>query len=71
MSESKRDRFRRLAILRGNRVLKDIKLIGNLSNKNNYEYTDDEIRRMFTMIEDELKLAKLKFSTKKKREIKF
>jgi len=71
MSENKRDKFRRLAILRGNRVLRDIKLIGNLSNRNNYEYSGEEVHRMFAMIEEEVKIAKVKFSTKKKREIKF
>lgn len=70
MSEFKRDKFKRLAILRGNRVLKDLKLIGNLSNRNNYEYTEDEVRKMFGMIEEELKIAKLKFSGKKKRELR-
>src|SRR5665648_613328 len=35
-AENKRDRFRRLGMARGNRVLRDIEMLGNLSNKNNY-----------------------------------
>jgi len=66
----KHENFKRLAILRGNRLLKDIKLLGNLSNTNNYEYSDSEVRKMFNMIEEELKIAKIKFSGKQKREIK-
>jgi hypothetical protein len=70
VNQSKHEKFKRLAILRGNRLLKDIKLIGNLANTNNYEYTDLEIAKMFAMIEEELKVAKTRFRSNKKREIK-
>lgn len=71
INENKNERFKRLAKQRGERALKDIQLLGNLSNKNNYEYSDGDIRKLFSAVEDELRLAKSKFSTTKKREIKF
>jgi len=69
MTETKHDRFRRLAKLRGERALKDIHLLGNLSNRNNYEYTDNEVKKVFSAVEEELKIAKSKFLSKKSRKI--
>jgi hypothetical protein len=71
MNKNKHAKFRRLAKLRGERVLKDLQLVGNLSNRNNYEYNEAEVRALFSAIEDELKLAKLGFLRSKKRGIKF
>lgn len=69
MNEDKHAKFKRLAKVRGERVLKDIRLIGNLANKNNYEYTDSEVRALFSAIDEELRLAKMEFSKGKKRNI--
>ena len=68
-SETKNERFKRLAKQRGERALKDIQLLGNLSNKNNYEYSDSEVRKLFSVLEEELRLAKSRFINRKKREI--
>ncbi len=70
MTENKHAKFRRLAKLRGERALKDLRLVGNLSNRNNYEYTEAEVKALFSAIEDELKVAKLGFLRNKKRGIK-
>lgn len=69
--ETKQDKFRRLAVARGNRVLRDIELLGNLSNRNNYEYTPEQVRVVFSTIEEELRIAKQRFSggVQAKREI--
>jgi hypothetical protein len=69
--ESKRDRFKRLAQLRGERILKDLRLLGNLSNRNNYEYSDAEVKALFTTIEEELRLTRFSFERNKKRRIQF
>ena len=69
MNSTKHANFRRLAKSRGERVLKDLRLLGNLSNKNNYEYTDSEISAIFSAIEEELRIAKLGFRKNKKRGI--
>lgn len=66
----KNEKFKRLAKQRGERVLKDIKLISNLSNTNNYSYTDQEVSKVFSAIEEELKIARLQFRRSHKREIK-
>ena len=69
MVESKNEKFRRLAKLRGERVLKDLQLIQNLSNRRNYEYTEADIKALFSVIEEELRLAKSSFIRNKKRGI--
>ena len=43
MVETKRDKFIRLAESRVNNALKQIQLIGNLSNLSVYEYTKDDV----------------------------
>ena len=61
MSE-KREKFVRLAENRVNKALKDVQLIGNLSNRNAYEYTDDDIRKIFGALQGGLNGAKARFS---------
>lgn len=71
MNENKHEKFKRLAKQRGERALKDIHLLGNLSNRNNYEYTEQEIKNLFSILDEELKSVKAKFDIRRKREIKF
>lgn len=44
--ESKRDKFVRLAENRMNNILKGIELLGNLSNTNNYDYTQEDLTKI-------------------------
>lgn len=57
--------------MRGERILKDLRLLSNLSNRNNYEYTDAEVKALFSTIEDEMRLAKFSFDRIRKRRIEF
>ena len=61
MSE-KRSKFVRLAENRVNKALKDIQLIGNLCNKNAYEYSDDDVRKMFRALQEALDSSKKRFA---------
>lgn len=60
-NESKNDRFRRLAESRGNRLIRELRLLSNLSNRKNYEYSADEVEMLFGPIEDALREAKQSF----------
>ncbi|MGD9922152.1 MAG: hypothetical protein AB7L90_19915 [Hyphomicrobiaceae bacterium] len=64
--ESARERFRRLAQKRVVRTIKDLRLIGNLGNRNNYDYAPDEVEKIFRALEKELKLARTKFDSRGK-----
>lgn len=73
MKESKNDRFRRLAESRGNRLIREITLLGNLANLKNYSYTEEEVERLFAPIEQELKETKALFNmnSESARKVKF
>lgn len=51
-------------------MLKDLRLVGNLSNRNNYEYTDKEVNILFSAIEQELRAVKASFQRNQKNEVK-
>jgi len=53
-TETKNERFRRLAESRGNRLIREISLLGNLANRKNYSYTKEEVNRLFNPIVQEL-----------------
>lgn len=58
---SKKEKFIELAEKRVNNALKQIQLIGNLSNKRNYEYREEDYRKIFIAIDKEVKLMKQRF----------
>lgn len=62
--ESKNERFRRLAESRGNRLIREIMLLGNLSNRKNYSYSEEEVERLFAPIQRELDEVRALFDTK-------
>ena len=60
--ETKRDKFVRLAEARTNKIIDVIQLLGNCSNLGAYDYTQQDVDKIFTAIENELREAKKKFS---------
>lgn len=67
---SKRERFKRLAVYRTNEVLRRLKTLGNCSNRSAYEYTEEEINKIFSEIERKIKETKAKFHFPKEKEFK-
>jgi len=61
ISENKRERFKKLATYRTNEVLKKIKILSNCANRSAYEYTEEEIYKIFNEIDRATKEAKSKF----------
>ena len=59
--ESKTDRFRRLIEARVNKAIKMIRLIGNCSKENIYEYSPEQVSQVFEVLQDELNQARLKY----------
>lgn len=60
-SEIDPNRFKVLAEKRTNKVIKDIKLIGNLSNKSNYSYTQADANKIYNAIKKALDTMKSRF----------
>lgn len=57
----KRTKFVELAEARVNKALKQLELIGNLANKSNYEYDESDYKKIFGVIDKEVKSMKRKF----------
>lgn len=70
VQESKHDRFRRLAEQRVNRALKELRLIANLSNRNNYDYTEEEVKNLISALERELKVTRAAFVATRREEFR-
>lgn len=68
----KRQKFTELAENRVTRAIKDIRLIGNLSNRTNYEYANSDVTKIIQALEDEVRALKKRFQdTSGKREVIF
>lgn len=65
-----RAKFVKLASARVSKALKDIQLIGNLSNRSNYDYTDEDVARIFKALQDEISTCKRKFEHARKKDSK-
>ncbi len=70
-NETKNEKFIRIAESRTNKIIDMIRLLGNCSNKAVYDYTRDDVLKIFGTIESELKTAKIKFDTIDVNEKKF
>ena len=55
---TKRQRFENVASNRVQRILDTLQLLQNCSNKNNYEYTEKDVDKMFSEISSAVKDAK-------------
>ncbi len=60
--ENKQQKFERLANARVNKALKQLDLIGNLSNKNAYGYSESEANQIIGVLDRKIKELKTKFS---------
>ncbi len=70
-NETPRERFKRLAALRVNEVLKRLKILGNCANRRNYEYDVKDIYKIFDEIEKRVQQVKSKFLDAKEQDFKF
>lgn len=61
--ETKNERFKRIAERRVNIILDRLRVLGQLSEKRNYMYTDSQINQIFKAIDDELRVVKSKFQS--------
>ena len=66
-NETKEDKFKRIATYRTNKILDDLRLLGNCSNVGSYYYTDTEVNKIFNAIETETKRIKYMFNKVKNK----
>ena len=67
-AEEKRERFITLCEKRMNAALSNINLIGNLSNKSNYEYNENDVKQIFGALKNAIKENEKRFSATATRE---
>jgi len=63
-----RERFVDLAQKRVNKTVNDIRLIGNLSNKTNYSYTEEDVKKIYSALKTALDEMKVRFEIKASEE---
>ncbi len=61
MRKDDRDKFVRLATKRVSSAMKSMQLVGNLSNKSNYDYTEEDVSKILKALQEELNACKKRF----------
>ena len=67
MRATDRQKFVQLAEARVNKTLKAIQLIGNLSNRSNYDYTDEDVEKIFKALNQEIGACRKRFELSKRK----
>lgn len=67
--ETNRNRFVRIAERRVNVILNNLKSLGKCSNKRNYEYTEADVKKIFSEIDIKYREVKLMFNGNKKSKV--
>lgn len=65
--ETKREAFVRLASKRTEAVIDRVRVLSNCANPYAYEYTDEDVRKIFSAIEKELRAARAKFQAREQK----
>jgi DNA-binding transcriptional regulator GbsR (MarR family) len=63
--EDKNLKFKRVATKRVNDILKKFDLLENCANKSHYNYTNDEVNKIFKTLEKRLKEVKASYKLEK------
>ena len=71
MNNTKAERFVRVAEARTNKAIDIIRLLGNLSNTNVYEYREEDIEKIFNAIEEEISSARARFDASDRAKKRF
>jgi len=69
--DTKKQNFIRIAESRTNKIIDMIQLLGNLTNRSFYEYTDEQINAIFSSIQAELDAQKKLFDDYNKTKRRF
>lgn len=70
-NESKEERFKKIAGRRTEEVLDKLRLLGNCSNNTNYSYTDEQVKKIFSNIDSEIRRIKALYNKPKRKRDKF
>jgi hypothetical protein len=68
--EERKQRFKRIASKRTNDIIRKIRILGNCSNRSSYDYTEEEVNKIFSAINKEIKSANARFTFGRRTEFK-
>lgn len=60
--ETRQQRFKRVACNRTNDIIRKLRLLGNCSNRSGYDYDEQQVNKIFSTIEREIREAKARFT---------
>ena len=69
-NETPEERFKRVAEARTNAILNKIRILGHVSNKQLYSYTEEDIDKIFSAINKKLREIRAKFNYQKQERFK-
>jgi len=64
MTEDRKKKFVNLAEKRVNKAIKAVNLVGNLSNRSNYSYTEQDVRKIYAALKKAVDEMKVRFDSK-------
>ena len=64
-TKNKQEKFVDLATKRVNKTIKELRLVANLSNRRNYDYTDEQATKIVKALQKELDAMKQAFMSTK------
>lgn len=64
--KGKRERFLEMAEKRTNAVLQRLQVLGNCANRQSYDYTPEDVEKIFDAIDRQLALVKARFQEKQR-----
>ena len=68
--ETPEQRFKRIAEVRTNAVLDRLRILSNLSNRQMYSYSEEDIEKIFSAINKQIKEIRAKFNSRKEESFK-
>ena len=69
-TESKADRFKRLATKRTQNVLNALRVLGNCASRGQYDYTEEDVRKILGAIDRQVADIRAKFKGNDKLEFR-
>ena len=69
-NETPEERFKRVAEARTNAVLDKLRIFGNLSNRQMYSYSEEDMSKIFSAINKQIKEVRAKFNSRKEEKFK-
>ena len=67
----KEERFKRIASRRVQEIMDKLRLLGNCSNRGNYSYNEEQVKKIFSAIDEEWKKVKSEFNKEKSKNKEF